>query len=228
MSRVLLRPIDVWPGRLRDENQRIGSPFTASWSDTTRLLTREVDFLAGSRAEVVVQIACRDRDLYVDGSGLNSRFRDVSHPGVVVSFTTKSGRPLQFATDVHTNRGWGGYLPGWQSNVRAVALALEALRKVDRYGVGQAEQQYVGWQALPPGTPMPSAKLTKDDAARVLVDYGDGDVDVHDVIDGAHVHTTLVRELFRRAAKREHPDAGGDPAIYRRLVEARDILLSTG
>jgi len=34
--------------------------------------------------------------------------------------------------------------------VRAIALALEALRKVDRYGV-RSGSQYAGFKALPPG-----------------------------------------------------------------------------
>ena len=37
----------------------------------------------------------------------------------------------------------------WQANVRGIALALEALRAVDRYGVTQQAEQYRGWTALP-------------------------------------------------------------------------------
>jgi hypothetical protein len=34
-----------------------------------------------------------------------------------------------------------------------------------------------------------------------------------------------INAAFRRLAKKAHPDAGGDPAAYIRLTEARDVLL---
>jgi hypothetical protein len=37
----------------------------------------------------------------------------------------------------------------WQHNLRAIALGLEALRLVERYGIGDAHQQYAGYRALP-------------------------------------------------------------------------------
>lgn len=222
---MLLRPIETWPGSLRRESDRVATPFTATWSATMDLLRSEIEYLAGRDAEFVVQIAARPDAFYRDGSGLTARFRDVEHPGVVVSFTTSRGRPLQFATDVHTSRGWGGYLPGWQSNVRAVALALEALRKVDRYGVGTAEQQYVGWQALPPGTPMPRVgAMSLDEAARLIVAHADGLVDVADLLDENGVDVLMVKRVFRDVARRLHPDQGGDPDLFRQLLMARDLL----
>lgn len=35
-----------------------------------------------------------------------------------------------------------------------------------------------------------------------------------------------IHAAFRRKAREHHPDAGGDPAIFRQLVEARNRLLS--
>jgi hypothetical protein len=49
-------------------------------------------------------------------------------------------------------------------NARAIALGLEALRKVDRYRITKRGEQYTGWSALPPATPMGAAKMTADDA----------------------------------------------------------------
>jgi len=45
---------------------------------------------------------------------------------------------------------------------------------------------------------------------------------------GVHPHATTeeVRRAFRRAARRAHPDAGGDDAWYRSVVAARDALLA--
>lgn len=39
----------------------------------------------------------------------------------------------------------------WQENVRAIALGMEALRKVERYAITEADQQYAGFMALPRG-----------------------------------------------------------------------------
>lgn len=36
----------------------------------------------------------------------------------------------------------------WQINLRAIALGLEALRKLDRYGITSRGEQYTGWRAI--------------------------------------------------------------------------------
>ena len=64
-------------------------------------------------------------------------------PAVVIAFESKHG-PLQYATDAFTH---------WQANVRAVALGLEALRRVERYGITKHGEQYTGWKQLGSGTP---------------------------------------------------------------------------
>ena len=40
----------------------------------------------------------------------------------------------------------------------------------------------------------------------------------------AHATEDEVRRAFRRAARRAHPDVGGDEATFRTLVAARDVL----
>lgn len=45
----------------------------------------------------------------------------------------------QFAVDTYTT---------WQDNLRAIALGLEALRKVERYGITRGTEQYTGWKML--------------------------------------------------------------------------------
>lgn len=39
----------------------------------------------------------------------------------------------------------------WQDNVRAIALGMEALRKVERYGITELDQQYAGFMQLNAG-----------------------------------------------------------------------------
>lgn len=53
----------------------------------------------------------------------------------------------------------------WKDNVRAVALALEALRKIDRYGV-RTGSQYAGFKALPADDVEMTPELAADFIAR--------------------------------------------------------------
>lgn len=120
-------------------------------------------------------------------------------------------------------RGGPGWrrLPGWQVNVRAIALGLEALRKVERYGIANQGEQYRGWNALPPATPMGPAKMTVDEAARLLADAaGLGS----DQAAGLIVDEAAAQDAYRAAVKQHHPDRGGDPAAFRRLQEAKELL----
>lgn len=87
--------------------------------------------------------------------------------------------------------------PHWQDNVRAIALGLEALRKVDRYGIGKRGEQYVGWRALPAGD------AGEVDRGRDLIEEAGG---------------------VRAALKCHHPDHGGDPADFSAVQAARELL----
>jgi hypothetical protein len=49
---------------------------------------------------------------------------------------------FQFAVDV---------FPTWQANLRAITLGLEALRRVQRYGIVKEDEQYTGFKALTSG-----------------------------------------------------------------------------
>jgi len=125
-------------------------------------------------------------------------------PRVIVSLDSMHG-PLRYPCDNFHN---------WHDNVRAIALALEALRKVDRYGVTKRGEQYKGWKALPapsgePTTPELAARVigrTDPDPARILTD------------------STYAKRIVRAALKKHHPDQGGDAAQFHRVQQARRIL----
>lgn len=229
MARLIARPIEAWPGQLTPDRDRELARFSAPWSDTVDLLDREVQMLGAD--EVVLQLAISERDCRNDG-WIRADAKP-KHPGVIVTFDSDAG-PLRFSTDRFSGASvWkpGGTqrTPGWQCNVRAVALALEALRKVDRYGIGSGREQYVGWNALPPGqsTAMGPARMTADAAARLLAEHA---ASSEAMVAGLTAKLLTgggdgVRLAYRVAAKRHHPDAGGDPETFRRLTEARDLLL---
>lgn len=201
--RLVVRPIVLWPGEHTAHRTR--SPFSATWSATVDLLTREAAHLGAS--EVVVQAAVEEADLRNDG-WLRASARP-AHPGVIVSVEGREG-PLSFPCDRFTY---------WQSNVRAVALGMEALRKVDRYGITKRGEQYQGWKALGSGTPMAAVQMSADEALEFLRFAAGWDAGPD------HDDPEMIHRAYRAGAKHLHPDAGGDPARFRRLGEARDLLL---
>lgn len=112
----------------------------------------------------------------------------------------------------------------WQHNLRAIALGLEALRTVERYGIAERGQQYAGYRELGAGMAMGPATMTVEQAAAFLVEHGEfgGTPADPDELIGA---PDAVAAYFREAAKRLHPDVGGDAELFKRLTEARDLLL---
>jgi hypothetical protein len=205
------RPIDKWPGEQAAERKY--SPFRGpggketSFSETLNLLERELWFL-GAR-NVVFQIALREEDFKLNGEPrANAK---ASHPGVIIAFDSKYG-PLKYATDTFTT---------FQANVRAIALGLEALRKVDRYGITKRGEQYTGWKALPASTDPP---FTIEQAAKFLATVGS--INLNDPLQADDLigDPIFVSSAYRTAAKRMHPDVGGSVAEFQRLQEAKRVL----
>ncbi len=208
--RYEIRPLGPWTEPVTSGRARSGR-FRARWADTLTMLGAEVEHLGGDL--VVIQIDVTDGELRRDGM-LRANAK-VDFPGVRVSFSSVHG-PLTYATDAY-DRWYAGDPPGWQANVRAIALALQALRAVDRYGVTSRGEQYTGWTALPS---KPSV-MTVVDAARLLVEHAEGDWwSVPDIVSDPAVQA----RAYRAAARRAHPDAGGDRDLFERLTAARDLL----
>lgn len=201
------RPIDRWPGE--ETRSRQLSPFSASWPSTLELLHRELRELRAKN--IICQIAITERDLRQDGyPRANAR---AAHPGVILAFDSKHG-PLKYACDRFTD---------WQSNIRAIALGLEALRKVDRYGITKRGEQYTGWRALPASSAEPA--MTLERAAEFMALHAirvqpTADVSANRVL-RSRPHFLLT---YRLAAQRLHPDAGGSTEDFQRLQEAKRVL----
>lgn len=113
-----------------------------------------------------------------------------------------------FATDAY---------PHWQANVRAIALGLEALRKVDRYGITSRGEQYRGFQPI---TASDNTPMSREEAAAFLAGAQD-DWSAADLLRDSE----LVKRAYRAAAKRHHSDLGGSDALFARITAARDVLL---
>jgi hypothetical protein len=196
------RPIDQWPGERT--KSRKASQFRVSFSQTIDLLERELGKLAARN--IVIQADVEPGEIRLDGM-LRADARPRS-PAIVLSFDSRHG-PLSYPCDRYDD---------WQDNLRAIALSLEALRSVDRYGVTRRAEQYKGWTALPPPAAthaFPSAA----DAATLLVRVGGGD------------HPTVLRnrnymeEVYRRACAATHPDHYPEHAeTFKQVQAAKDRL----
>ncbi|SNS59050.1 molecular chaperone DnaJ [Rhodococcoides kyotonense] len=198
---MTLRPIVTWPSGQTAIRQR--SNFSAPWRSTLDLLDRELHYLGtGNRnAPAVLQIAMREQDFRLDGMPRANAVP--SHPGVILAIESNKG-PLSFPCDRFDR---------WQDNLRAIALALEALRKIDRYGITPNAEQYTGWKQL--GTAADSQ--TPEAALRYLKR-----------VSGSQLAQTT-EQTYRKARANAHPDRNnGDRSQWDRVEEAAAILRREG
>ena len=199
------RPIHNWPRP--ETKRRRRSVFKSPYSKTLDLLFREIEYLGGRN--IVIQIDVEESEIRLDGWP-RSDARPTS-PRVLVSLESKHG-PLAYPCDRFDR---------WQDNLRAIALALEALRKVDRYGVTTHGEQYTGWRALP--APVNGDGFaTAEEAVEFIAKHCDCTaVEIVADID-------LFRLAHRQAAKRLHPDVNnGQDADFKKLQKARELIAAT-
>jgi hypothetical protein len=145
---LTLSPITTWEGSRTPARER-RSVFSAPFSSTLETLRRELYHLGAT--DVVLEVAIPAGPRYWRNDGRPRAGVTADHPGVVLALRSVEkgdagvwpGGRARFATDRFTT---------WQQNLRAIALGLEALRKFDRYGLGD-DQHYRGFAQLPPGGP---------------------------------------------------------------------------
>jgi hypothetical protein len=203
-ARLVFRPLPAWTDP-ETTSRRSSTTFRSTWAKTKNLLRKEADYLGAS--EVVVQVVVTENDLTQSGT-LRARTR-VRHPGVVVSMNTRHGS-LRYATDTYENPFGGS--SSWEANAHAIALALVALRAVDRYGVTSRGEQYTGWKALPgPVSP-------EESAARVVGEMAGWDAPPDPA------NQTVLRKAWLAAIRIHHPDVGGSHEDFIRLTEAGRVL----
>lgn len=181
------RPLPVWPRRSTSSYDRRGTAtFRAGMDDTLKLLQHELD-LIGAR-HVVIGCALRPEDIRKDGWP-RANARQPSHPGVEVSFTHPDQGRIAYATDV---------CESWQHNLRSIALGLQALRAVDRFGITERGQQHAGAKVLTAGGPSQEDVVTR--GGRLVAEHGG----------------------VRAALHAVHPDHGGDPDDWHAMQAWRE------
>jgi hypothetical protein len=201
---LTFRPMLAWPGAQTPYYQRQRAKFNTPYNKTVDLLERELGMLAAK--EIVVQVALEPRDFTGDHQ-VRSSARRPSMPGVVLTFVSQKTRPpspLSFPCDRFDN---------WEDNLRAVALSLEALRLVDRYGVTRSAEQYRGFAALPNPAGMTTqqaaeflAGLSRESAVAVMADRN------------------AAERARRSALANAHPDTGGSAQAFQKVQEAAAVL----
>ncbi len=203
------RPIGQWPGFETPEHKRRRSQFATSFSAIMKLLERELWYLGAKNS--VIEIDCRPQDFRLDG-GLRANARPQG-PRVVVSCDTKHGA-MRLPCDTFTKH---------EDNLYAIALTLEKLRAIDRYGVTVKGEQYTGFTAIPAATGI----TTRVDAAWTTLER-EADWDLDGLALGADERTrSTLDNMFRDAAKRAHPDAGGSDERMAAVNRARETILSS-
>jgi len=117
-------------------------------------------------------------------------------PGVAVYFNFK-GKATVLATDRFHRVA---------DNIAAIAGHIEAIRRVERYGVGTIEQALAGYKALP-----------ADTAAnwRAVFGFSADSTPTPDQVDSA----------YKAEARRRHPDHGGTDVEMAHVNRARDYAL---
>lgn len=202
--KLVYRPLPaIWPsGQRTPAHERRSAIFRAKWTQTIKELERELGQL-GALDPIVVEAGFKEAEIRVDG--LPRAGARPADPAIVLSFESKFG-PLRYGCDAFT---W------YEANLRAIALALEALRKVDRYGVTKRGEQYKGWLALPEYT------LSHKEAEQFIWD--NAPIQLPGVTGDRSRDWPL---LYRRAAKALHPDnpETGDRELWEELQRAKMVL----
>lgn len=182
---LALGPIRQWPGTRTPSHERASGKFRAALADTLDVLDRELHHIQAVEARM--EIALPPGSDYWRNDGRPRAHARPDHPGVLLTFRALAvdGKRLNYATDAFTT---------WQANLRAIALGLEALRKVERYRIASRGQQYAGFAQLTAGGP-------DADRGRELIRWHGG---------------------VRQALMATHPDQGGDPGDFANVQAARD------
>jgi hypothetical protein len=141
-----------------------------------------------SRLRATSELLSTNVELRIDGLP-RSGLADPMDPGAAVWFWLKK-KPLCLACDK-----WFRVA----DNIAALAMHIDALRRIDRYGVGSIKQAFAGYVALP-------AKAS---------DWW--------VILGVSPNATIdeVNSRFKELARTNHPDAGGNLDEFQRISAAR-------
>lgn len=200
MLEARFQPLQQWPGKLPRRKAAFGS----TWARELDILERELRHL--NAKDIVIEAGFRPQDIRNDGWPRSGSAP--SHPGIVLYFSGKTGK-LRMPSGTYND---------WRSNLYAIALTLERLRAIDRYGVTMGQEQYQGFKALPPAT---TKLATLEDAAQFVSIQSGALIEEQDLVHSKDGY----RRAYREAAARLHPESrSGNEHLWHLLMEAKALL----
>jgi hypothetical protein len=187
-----------WPDVWARTKHRRSAPYFMTLDRAYDSLQRELKLLGAMKGSIVVSSNVSPRNAFgtprKDGA-------TVDDPGVAVYWTdTKHGERVVACDRWTTVRG----------NVRAIGIAIESLRAIDRAGATQIyERAFTAFGALPPA----------QDAAKVrpwweVLGFTEAVLGV--------LSPALIDARWRELAHKAHPDRGGSDAEMAELNRARE------
>lgn len=194
-------PIKNWPGKKKTLRKR--AIFRVKYPARLDLLESELHKIGSTH--ILIQAYFDIQDIRNDGWPRSSA--RPKEPGVIVSFKKRTGELLSFPCDTYD---------AWEDNLYAIALSLEALRTVDRYGVTKGTEQYQGFKQLE----APAVENVRDEfwalehLARIAQTQSSSLKGNRGAID----------EAYRMASRKTHPDHGGSVEAFQVVQEAGRIL----
>ena len=209
---VRFRPYS-WVGERTPPDKKRRAPYSTSWTRTLEKLEDELRKLRAS--EIIIEAGFSEDDIRLDGWP-RANAKPPPYPGVKVSFNQPGVGRVEYPCDSCQH---------WQDNIHSIALGLEALRAVERYGITGRMQQYTGFRALPAGNGRTPS--TRSEAAAWIADQ----IAHRDPERQSKIRNILLadateakREVIREAQKKLHPDQGGSAELFHKLEDARRVL----
>ena len=197
MFELQVRPIDNWPRPFTVNRQR--GNFTLNYGSIMRSVEKELTKLGAKSAVLLMDLA--EDQIRLDGRPkANAK---PNHPGVILVVDAGKRGTLRFPCDRYTD---------WVSNLRAISLHLDALRRIDRYGVSVSGEQYKGWAALE----SPNGDHWNQTQAMAWLDR---------LLGPENTHVKVMVDRIRLAEFKTHPDKGGNPADFNKVQTCRKLLL---
>jgi hypothetical protein len=205
-----------WPEK--DTKDRDSARFKATWFKTKELLIAELEKVNARD----IELRTMHDDSQRRSDGWPRADKQPAHPGAILVFEkyigwdpeTKQSRYelLRFPCDTFRL---------WEDNVRAIALALAALRQIDRYGV-KTGSQYAGFKALP-AADIGANGLSPELAADFIATAA-GMGNVPSVAKSIIENSVFAESVYKTAAKTLHPDKGGNAQEFAKLEGAMRLV----
>jgi hypothetical protein len=199
-----------WTRPTTPTEKRRKSPFSTSYTKTLEKLEYELNKLGAT--EILIECSFSSEQIRLDGwPKLNQRPR---YNGVVVSFNQPGVGRVEYPCDSCMD---------YQDNLHSIALGLEALRAVERYGITGQKQQYTGFKAIGAGNG-DGRRGAATWIAKLLFEVAESQKNTRDALLDPQESADSVRRIVNAARKKAHPDTGGSDEMYKLLTEKLETL----